>query len=106
VRRPMPQLAEATGGFHPAEALLDQFPFLLTEGIATMARRPAINSAAAVSRGAVLGDMARAARRPHARDEVARVVRRVGGEGNRGAAQARLRSSPARHPGRRGLQPG
>jgi hypothetical protein len=36
-------LAQAADGLHPAEDLLDQFPFLLADRIARMACRAAVN---------------------------------------------------------------
>src|SRR5687768_5621811 len=41
----MMQLAEVADRFHPAEALFHQLPLLLTDGIARMACRPAIDRA-------------------------------------------------------------
>src|SRR3990170_4006199 len=42
----MAQLAQAADGFHPAEDLLDQFPFPLADGIPPVARGAAIDGRA------------------------------------------------------------
>ena len=73
----MAQLAQAADGLHPAEALLDQLALPLTDGVAGMARRAAIDRAAAGARR-VLRDMRRDVHRAQLGDEVARVVRLVG----------------------------
>jgi membrane protein len=46
----VPQLAQQADGLHPAKALLDQLPFLLTDRVARMTRRPRIDRTAAGSR--------------------------------------------------------
>ena len=45
----VPQLAQPADGFHPAKDLLDQLPFLLTDGVAGVTGRPAVNRAAGPS---------------------------------------------------------
>ena len=54
---PMAELAESADGLHPAEDLLDQFPFALTDGISRMPRRAPIDARAggAASEGAWRG---------------------------------------------------
>src|SRR6266542_1887219 len=51
------ELAEEPDGLHPAEGLLDQFPLALTQGIARMTSRAAIDRAATES--GVLRDVRR-----------------------------------------------
>src|SRR5947209_1166432 len=53
----MPQLAQQADGLHPAEALLDQLPLLLTDGVARMTGRPGIDRTATMRRLGILGDM-------------------------------------------------
>ena len=43
---PMVELPEAADRLHPAEALLDQFAFLLTDRIAAMSRRACVDRTA------------------------------------------------------------
>src|SRR5258708_15859579 len=45
----VPELAERTDGFHPAEGLLNQFPPALAEGVARVAHRAPVNGTAAES---------------------------------------------------------
>ena len=60
------QLAQAADGLHPAEALLDQLPFLLTDRVAGMPRRAGVDRAAP-SRSRVLRDVRRDVHRPQRR---------------------------------------
>src|SRR4030095_2850106 len=53
----VPQLAQQTDGLHPAEALLDQIPLLLTDRVARMAGGAGIDRTAATRRLGILGDM-------------------------------------------------
>ena len=71
------QLAQAANRFHPAEALFDELPFLLTDRVAGMPRRARVDRAAS-TRG-VLRDVRCGVHRAEPGDEVARVVAFVGG---------------------------
>src|ERR1700680_5140385 len=53
----VPQLAQQANGLHPAEALLDQLPLLLTDRVARMTGRAGIDRTAAMRRLGILGDM-------------------------------------------------
>src|SRR5450756_685647 len=46
----VPQLAKQAEGLHPAKALLDELPLLLTDRVARMTGRPGIDRTAAVRR--------------------------------------------------------
>src|SRR5262249_60974056 len=89
------RLAKQPDRLGPAEDLLHALPLLLTDGIAGMAGRPAIDRTAAV-RG-VLGHMGRDLALPQGRDKARRVVALVGAERRAGGAGAR--------PGRGGVPP-
>lgn len=64
----MAQFAEPADRLHPAEGLLDELPFLLTEGVVDVPRGQRVDGAAALRR--VLGDMRRRAHRAQAGDEL------------------------------------
>src|SRR4051794_30554898 len=49
----VPQLAQPADGLHPAEDLLNQFPFALTDGVARMTGRAPVDARA----GVLLRDM-------------------------------------------------
>src|SRR5258705_4289534 len=66
------QFAQATDGFHPPKALLDEFPPLLADGIAGVPRRSRIDRAAAARR--VLCQVWRDLHRAQSGDQVPRVI--------------------------------
>ena len=66
---PMPQLSQAAHGFHPAEDLLDQFAFLLADGIARVTRRAAVDLTAFD----LLRDVRRERQGAHPRDKARHV---------------------------------
>src|SRR5688572_14872215 len=84
----MAQLAEPADRLHPAEALLDELPFLLAPRVAGLTRRPTVDGAAAIPGGAELRDVRRRPHAPELRHKVAAVVALVRRHRAAAAAQA------------------
>src|SRR5205085_9355011 len=78
----VPQLAQETHRLHPSEALLDQLPFLLADGVAGMTGGARINRTGTADRLRKLSEMRRHAERPEDLDEASRVVIFVASDGD------------------------
>src|SRR3954447_18135695 len=89
----MPQFAKPADGLDPSKGLLDELALALTDGIARMARRAAIDAAAPL-RG-VLCHMRRDVHLPQGRDECRHVVPFVHPQGDAAPARPSVMTSAA-----------
>ena len=53
----VPQLAQAADRFHPAEDLFDELPFLLTDRVPRLARRPPVDRRVLISHPGELNNL-------------------------------------------------